>query len=569
MIIHLLTRTLPATLIAFLALAVVAIAAAPPFPEPVEGQRVYDQPDVLSPAVEATLESQIAAIEERTGAQIVIYIQVDPSATGESNKAAAAALIDQWGIGRAGEDDGFVILISYQDDLLHGQLSTYAGSGFDAAYLSSSEQDMLREDVMAPYLRTGDPEGALLAAMEVLEAEVTTDAAANLVFARFVNAALGLIGAPLILLLTVGVAAWTWRRYGADPRLSDSESVLMAGPPAGMTPTLATVVRNGRANQHSIQTLLVDLAGSGRLRFENLGSVRLVRSDDEPDPLIDPRIELLPPPPEARPLGPVEEQALADVSSDAFDGILTRQRLWGLNQTLEPTVRRLDAEAVRLGWLARLPGPAIRKWRFIGSLEVLLGAGALVLGNVVPMSGLTLVGIALIGGGVVTVVLSRAMSQRTREGAYVDAMLTAYRRTLAKTLALSHSMEEVVAEPIVATLADTPDRAVVWGIALGLHDEISALLARSLEDATATTAATAATTPYFPTWLGSNSGPASNESSAGSLFSSGGIPDVGGMFNALTNVGSTPPAHSSSSGSSGGSFGGGSSSGGSGGSTGF
>jgi hypothetical protein len=182
------------------------------------------------------------------------------------------------------------------------------------------------------------------------------------------------------------------------------------------------------------------------------------------------------------------------------------------------------------------------------------------------MSGLTLVGGALMVGGIVTAVLSRAMSQRTREGAYVDAMLTAYRRTLAKTLALANSMEQVVAEPTVATLADTPDRAVVWGIALGLHDEVSDLLARSLVGATATAAAT---TPYFPTWLGSTGGPASNASSAGSLFSGGGIPDFGGMFNALTNVGNTPPSHSSSSGSSGGSFGGGSSSGGSGGSTGF
>ena len=86
---------------------------------------------------------------------------------------------------------------------------------------------------------------------------------------------------------------------------------------------------------------------------------------------------------------------------------------------------RFEGEAVRLGWLARPPTPTIRKWGVIGALEFVAAFIALGLGFALPMSGLTLVGIALLVGGGGTLVLSRAMSQRTRDGAYVNAMPTA------------------------------------------------------------------------------------------------------------------------------------------------
>jgi hypothetical protein len=161
------------------------------------------------------------------------------------------------------------------------------------------------------------------------------------------------------------------------------------------------------------------------------------------------------------------------------------------------------------------------------------------------------------------------MSQRTSTGAYVDAMLTAYRRTLRKTMEQARSMREVVDQPEVARLADTPDKAVVWGLALGLHDELASLLARGLEAQRAATGSPAGA--YYPVWLGSTPGSAWSGASAtgmdagishgsGSVFSGSGLPDIGGMFSALGSVGSSPPSSSSS--SSGGGFSGGGSSGG-------
>ena len=105
------------------------------------------------------------------------------------------------------------------------------------------------------------------------------------------NAGVGLIGAPLALIGSPGRGG-TWRREGDDPELTDSPSILMAGPPAEMTPPLATVVRDGHGDRHTINTLLAELASTGRLSFHNLDQVSSARSDADPDPLTDPAIEV-------------------------------------------------------------------------------------------------------------------------------------------------------------------------------------------------------------------------------------------------------------------------------------
>jgi uncharacterized membrane protein YgcG len=71
-------RALPSALALLSVTAAAAIAAGPPFPEPVEDQAVYDTADILSDAVEAELESVIDNVESRVGAELVVYTQMDP-----------------------------------------------------------------------------------------------------------------------------------------------------------------------------------------------------------------------------------------------------------------------------------------------------------------------------------------------------------------------------------------------------------------------------------------------------------------------------------------------------------
>jgi hypothetical protein len=327
------------------------------------------------------------------------------------------------------------------------------------------------------------------------------------------------------------------------------------------------VVREGKATQRSVNTTLLELARRGRISFLNLDRVAASRSDSEPDPLLDPAI-VVHRAADDEPLGsgPQGEAWDAIRRLGGTDGRLSRESLWRLNGELRDVQKGLEAEAVRIGWLSRLPTPSIGRSARIGIAEIVVGALGIWLGLSIPMSGATLLGAALVVGGIGTLGFSRVMSQRTKNGAYVDAMLKAYRRTLAKTLEQARNMGEVVSEPTVRVLADTPDKAVVWGIALGLHDEVAEVLARGLADYRASGGT--AGSGYYPVWLGSGdgssrsgfAGPDGVVSGSGSIFSGSGLPDIGGMFNALGSIGSTPASSSSSSG--GGGFGGGGSSGG-------
>ncbi len=572
---HRWARALPSAL-ALLALAVGAtLAAGPPFPDPVDDQAVYDTAGILSPAAEARLESMIDAIEGRTGAEIVVYTQHDPDISEDENLANARALVEQWGIGRSGFDDGLVLMVGLDPDPGESRVSLFGGSGFIRSYADEHALQSIIDGDFVPSARSGDLDGAAINTIEAIDERMRPETQERLEMLRIANAAIGLIGAPLALVLTLGLAWNKWRRDGDDPRLTDSPSILMAGPPAEMTPPLATVIRKGTADQHSINTLLAELASTGRLEFHNLDHVGQVKSDDDPDPLTDPAMTVNAGHPDDERLARPQREAWSRLTALAGgSGRLSRERLWQVNSDLGAVKHTLESEAVRLGWLARMPGPSITGMTVAGIVVLLLGGGIGVLGAVIPMSGALMLGAALIVGGIGVIAFGRAMSQRTPAGAYVDAMLTAYRRTLHKTMEQARSMGEVVEQPEIARLADTPDKAVVWGLALGLHAEVAAILARGLDAQRAATGSPAGA--YYPAWLGSSPGSAWSGSTAaglaggvslgsGSIFSGSAMPDIGGMFDALGSVGSTPASSSSS----GGGFSGGGSSGGGGGSGSF
>ena len=552
-----------------IALAVFGFPGAPAsgqrFPDPVTGQAVYDPAGALQPEIEQALEAQIDAIEARSGAEIAIYLQVDEFATEDSNKAAAQALMDQWGVGRAGYDDGLVLLVSLEPNLIHGKVSYFAGAGFRRGYVSQNDLQAVIDEVIVPAAVKRELGGGLISAVDAVGAAITPAATDRLNLLRQLNAVLGIVGAPLAFLVIVGLAVRAWRREGDDPEVLDSPSILMAGPPADMTPPLATVVREGRATQHSLNTLLMELASTGRIAFQNLDRIGKVKSDDEPDPLLDPAIEVRDEVPSGGLLGGSERAAWDIVRRQApSTGILSREPLWELNDLLEPVRDGLEDEVVRLGWFTRKPSALITRWSLIGFGEMALGGLFVLAGFVLPMSGSTLLGAATGVGGLASWGIGQFMSQRTSTGAYADAMLKAYRRTLEKTLQLARSMEQVVADPTVRLLADTPDRAVVWGFALGLHDQVADVLRRNVEDQAAHPASPVGSA-YYPLWLGSSPSSITGGVAGGSIFSGSGVPDICGMFSAIGSIGSSP----SSSSSGGGGFGGGGSSGGGGGSGSF
>ena len=145
-----------------------APAPGPPFPDPVEGQAVYDFAGVFDPSTIAEVETTIDAIEQRTGAEVAVYSQVvDYGVTEDETEARARALIDQWGIGRAGFDDGLVVFFDLDPSLEHGQVQLYAAPGFEATFLDNAARQRIFDEDMLPHLQSADLDGALLAVLRI------------------------------------------------------------------------------------------------------------------------------------------------------------------------------------------------------------------------------------------------------------------------------------------------------------------------------------------------------------------------------------------------------------------
>ena len=556
------------------ATAMTVVAAGPPFPDPAPGVRVYDTAGIFRASTISNAGQTIAAIEARSGAQVAIYTQVvEDGRTTEEADTDARALMDQWGVGRKGFDDGLVILFDMYPGLNHGQVILYGGPGFIAAFLDNSAKQRIFDDDMLPLLRRGDFDGALTIALQRVDAATTPEHARALEQARQVNAVAGLVVAPLLALLLIGSAAWAWLRYGRDPVYLDDPSIHMAGPPEALTAAGAVFVLAGGASRRALTTAMLDLASRGEIAFRQeshlLGLKKAVGIETHPA-APDPTTRARQLRNAARPLGPAEQIArdrLIGLGKGA-DGYIEPTALLAFGSSVPAFDKALETEAVARGWFGEKPSAAVARWMGRAVLAVVGGVVAVIGGINLPASGLVLIGVGLIGAGIVVGILARSMPAVSLPGAMIRAMLAAYRRTLKKTMDQARSMDQVVAEAGLPWL-ETPDQAVVWGTALGLHAEIEDVLSRTIDDQRQGRVASGAV--WLPTWYGTSTGSgaaafagdfAGAGGSHGGLFSGSAVPDFGGMMASLGSIGNSP----SSSGGGGGGFGGGGSGGGGGGS---
>jgi uncharacterized membrane protein YgcG len=529
-----------------LAFASAAPEAGPPYPPAVDGQRVYDNAGIFSTPAIAQAEATIRSIEATSGAQIAIYTQVKPqSDTLDLADADALALMNQWGVGRKGFDDGLVILFDMQDSRQHGEVSLYAGGGFKAAYLTNSDRQSIYDNDMKPLLVDGDFDGAMAAALKDVASAATPEHATALNQARILNAAVGI--AVLVLAVTlIAFVLFNWYTHGRDPIYVDDNSVLMPAPPDGLTPAMATLLMDDRTSSRTVSAAMVDLAARGLLQFRqesgrfakktSIGSTGKAERVDTPE-------------------GGLLEAVSTWTGPDGFVPTSTARELAPAVQHLKSNLETLSVEK---GWLSGKPGRVMLIWIVLAIAEGLAAIPLFVWTFSLDASGGLLGGGALIVAAVVTGITAWFMPCRTRLGAMLQAMLAAYKRTLQMTMAQSRSMDEVVERKPLPWVS-TPDAAMAWGVALGLNSEIEKLLG----DTVNASVASGRQVGWYPVWF---YGPGSSGGFGGGggsgLFSASAIPDVGSMMSSLGSIGS-------SGGGSGGGFGGGGGGGGGGAGGGF
>ncbi len=535
--------------------ASLAIAAEPmTLPPSQEGVYVYDFADIWSPTTEADAQSIAETIRTRTEAQLAIVSW--PSDIGdistEEARNDAITIMNTWGVGREGVNDGLVVLFDMdRGDKEHGQIYVYGGRGFIEQYMSQHESDAIVADRMLPLAKDGDLDGALLAGLRRVDQIVQPGGNPERGRELVVNLLLTLVvlgGA----LLVFGLFLRTWWQRGRDaavPLIDDS--VLLPVPPPGLTPALATVLRNEGVDQEGFTSALVDLGHRGLVAFQEAdGNKKHVDVVVPPSPLIDPgSLEA-----RRRPLGAAEGDLAEAIAKKATGGVLSWASLKaGEGAKLYASFKKdLGRAAKSSGFFREDPNKLSTQWTGIG-VGVIVGAAVFGFFFILDKSEdspylfqpnrdvLGLPMLAAIVLGVLIIVLSGRLVARTVEGARALAMALAYRNTLRYEMKAAHTVDDAVqrAQTRLPWIT-TPDLLTVWAVAFGLKDEVDDLIKETFEAARESGSAV-----WVPVWYSG----------------SGGISSVGNLSSAIGSI-STTASSSSGGGYGGGGGGGGGGSGG-------
>ncbi|MDE3130386.1 MAG: YgcG family protein, partial [Acidobacteriota bacterium] len=156
---------------ALLALAFVAgpALAAPTFP-PLTG-RVVDDAHVLSASTAAGLTDKLAALEQKTGDQLVVVTL--PNLQGYPIEDYGYQLGRAWKIGQQGKDNGVLLIVAPSEHKVRIEV----GYGLEPVLTDTLSGVIIREQ-MLPKFRSGDYDGGVTAGVDAIIGQLTADPAA-------------------------------------------------------------------------------------------------------------------------------------------------------------------------------------------------------------------------------------------------------------------------------------------------------------------------------------------------------------------------------------------------------
>jgi uncharacterized protein len=144
-----------------LILAVAPATAQQPVAVPQLSARVTDLTGTLSAAERQALETRLAEVQRRKGAQIAILIV--PTTGADTVEQYARRVFDQWKLGRQGVDDGVLLLVAKDDRTVRIE----PGYGLEGAIPDITAGRIIREQI-TPAFRQGDFAGGLGNAVDSL-----------------------------------------------------------------------------------------------------------------------------------------------------------------------------------------------------------------------------------------------------------------------------------------------------------------------------------------------------------------------------------------------------------------
>jgi uncharacterized protein len=118
--------------------------------------RVVDKADLLSPAQEAALSAQSAALEKATGHQFVVVTV--PGLGGHPIEDYGVRLGRYWGIGRKDINDGVLLLVAPAERKVRIEV----GYGLEKALSDPRAAEIIAHDIL-PSFKAGDLPGGIAA----------------------------------------------------------------------------------------------------------------------------------------------------------------------------------------------------------------------------------------------------------------------------------------------------------------------------------------------------------------------------------------------------------------------
>ncbi len=163
-------RALVILALSVLALAAApAVTAAPTFP-PLNGQRVVDDAHVLSAATVSDLTAKSAALEAKTGDQMVVVTL--PDLQGYEIEDYGYQLGRYWALGQKGKDNGLIFIVVPSEHKVRVEV----GYGLEPVITDALSSQILQEQVL-PKFRTNDIDGGVAAGANALITQLGLDPA--------------------------------------------------------------------------------------------------------------------------------------------------------------------------------------------------------------------------------------------------------------------------------------------------------------------------------------------------------------------------------------------------------
>jgi len=134
-----------------------AAAAVPPAPT----HFVTDEANFISPATRQSLEQKLERYQGQTGHQIIVWIGFTTGDTPLEDWAAET--FKAWRVGRKGIDDGLALFVFSADRKIRVEV----GYGLEGVVTDLKASRVIQERI-APRLRTGDHDGAIVAGVDGL-----------------------------------------------------------------------------------------------------------------------------------------------------------------------------------------------------------------------------------------------------------------------------------------------------------------------------------------------------------------------------------------------------------------